>query len=284
MEDCGSKGWTRRDRTGRHPIRGNSWGDKALYRSRRTVPPLWRFNHCGTPPDEWWRACYTPDVGRTGCRRREVGIHIGLCRRGPNGLSYVLQLLDAHGVEIDEYAVSPQLLERVNQSALTRTDLLSFERMPPIRPSRWYDYIFDRHENWHNEGRLWQNFPHAIPFSIIDPRIVDLALSFWKAPDERLLTAYRRLEDLIRKRTGLTEHGSKLFSQAFLPQDPKLHWPGRTSSEQTARGNLFVGAFGAFRNPRTHRELQEDTDDQLAEFLLVNQLYRLEREAEPKPS
>ena len=47
----------------------------------------------------------------------------------------------------------------------------------------------------------------VVPFAIVDGRLVDLALSFWEEPDHRLVTGYRRLEDIVRERTGLQEHG-----------------------------------------------------------------------------
>jgi len=42
--------------------------------------------------------------------------------------------------------------------------------------------------------------------------------------------------------------------------------------------NLFTGAFGAHRNPRAHKELTSQNEELLAEFLLLNHLYRLERD------
>jgi hypothetical protein len=42
---------------------------------------------------------------------------------------------------------------------------------------------------------------------------------------------------------------------------------------------LFTGAFMAYRNRRAHRELRDDRDGQLREFLLLNQLYVLENES-----
>jgi uncharacterized protein (TIGR02391 family) len=108
---------------------------------------------------------------------------------------------------------------------------------------------------------------------------MDLALTFWTDPDQRLVKAYRRLEDVIRERTGLEEHGAKLFGDAFQSKPPKLAWDGIPAKEQAARANLFAAAFGVYRNPRGHKERDEKLTDLLAEFLLANELYRLERQA-----
>ena len=111
----------------------------------------------------------------------------------------------------------------------------------------------------------------------VDGRIIDLATSFWEGPDERLLIGYRRLEDIVRKRTGINEHGAKLFSQAFGGPSAKLGWKDLDGGERAGRASLFTAAFMAYRNPRAHREVEGDANDQLAEFLLLNHLYRLEK-------
>jgi hypothetical protein len=97
----------------------------------------------------------------------------------------------------------------------------------------------------------------------------------------RVKEAAKKLDaiELVRKRTGLDEHGSKLFSQAFLGNASVLCWKGLDVNEQTGRGNMFTAAYMAYRNPRAHREVNDGTAGQLAEFLLLNHLYILEREA-----
>jgi uncharacterized protein (TIGR02391 family) len=207
------------------------------------------------------------------------GFSSGYSGEGPRTLSYVLEVLRALQVEIDEYDVTEDVLHRIDASALTQEDLQWIKESQPVRPPRWYSYVWDRHEDMHKAGQLWKEFPNTVPLSIIDTYIVDLAISFWSAPDERLLTGYRRLEDNVRERTGIPEHGAKLFSQAFLGPNAKLHWADASGAERDGRANLFAGAFMAFRNPRAHREREDDPADQLADFLLLNQLFRLEREA-----
>jgi hypothetical protein len=108
---------------------------------------------------------------------------------------------------------------------------------------------------------------------------MDLAISFWKDPDDRLLKGYRRLEDMIRERIQTHEHGTKLLSEAFVGNNPKLTWKNIDDAEKIGRGNLFTAAFMAHRNPRAHRVLKTYRDAQLSEFLLLNHLYRLESES-----
>jgi hypothetical protein len=207
------------------------------------------------------------------------GFASGYIGKGSSGFSYVLQLLRAHGAEIEEYEVRRDLIDRLDSSCLTHVDLDRLELAHPVRPPRWHDYIHERDWGIEKEGKLWREFPYIIPLAIIDYRIVDLAKSFWQSPDEKLLIGYRRLEDIVRRRTGLNEHGSKLFSRAFSGSDAKLIWKGLNNAEQAGRAGLFTSAYLAFRNPRAHKEIKYDTQEALTEFLHLNHLYHLEQES-----
>jgi hypothetical protein len=213
----------------------------------------------------------------------KAGFTSGYLGEGPRGLSYVLQLLREHGAEIDEYHVDGALLDRLDQSALWASDLRMIDEAEPVRPMRWFDYVLDAHRAAGRAKTLWSEFPPVVPYAIIDPRLMDLALGFWDDPDARLTDAYRRLEDLVRARTGSDEHGAKLFEKAFRSGPAPLAWPGLLQAEIAARVDLFKSVFGVYRNPRFHRELRDQPDALLSELLLVNQLFRLEREAVEVP-
>lgn len=196
---------------------------------------------------------------------------------GPVSFSIALQLLDVHGVEIDEWIADAALIARLDQSALTAADLDQIRTAHGIRPSRWPEYILDQHRKQANDGTLWREFSSVIPFSIVDRRLVDLAIKFWDDADSNLSRGYRRLEDIVRARTGLIESSTKLFSRAFGGKDPVLTWTTSDEGERTGRLNLFTGAYMAYRNPRAHQENPQS--ELLAEFLILNQLFRLEGEA-----
>jgi hypothetical protein len=93
------------------------------------------------------------------------------------------------------------------------------------------------------------------------------------------MAGYRRLEDIVRHRTSIDEHGTKLFSQAFAPKDGKLSWRRISESERVGRMSLFTGAYLAYRNRRAHRESRDNRQKLLVEFLLLNHLYLLERDS-----
>lgn len=207
------------------------------------------------------------------------GFGSGYAGEGARTFSYVLGLFDYYDIEIEEHDVRKDLIARLDLSALTIGDLEKLKDARPIRPSRWRDYEFK--DDWErNLGAFWQEFPPVIPFSIIDERITDLAMKFIERPDEILLSGYRRLEDIVRQRTGSKEHNTNLFQEAFLSNPPKLKWNNVNDAEKKGRGMLFTAAYMAHRNPRAHKELKESIDHQLGEFLLLNHLYTLEKEAE----
>lgn len=205
------------------------------------------------------------------------GFASGYGGEGPSALSAVLQLFLLHGVDVDDIEVDGLMIERIDQSGLASNDLERLTTARPSRPSRWIQYISEADMGRAKVGMLGSEFWPIIPFAIVDPRIMDLAEDFWADPDARLMTAYRRLEDIVRQRTGLQEHNAKLFSSAFSGDAAPLTWSAPDKAERQGRANLFSAVFMAYRNPRAHRELR--TPEAVSEFLLVNQLFKLEREA-----
>ena len=207
-----------------------------------------------------------------------AGFTSGYGGEGPHTFSYTLRLLNLHGIDIEEYIISKDFYIRVNEGAITTQDIESLDKMRPVRPGYyWCDYM--KYHNSDNPSALWKEFPSIIPFAVIDYRLSDLALKFHINPDECLLSGYRRLEDSLRERTNLTDHGAKLFSKCFLDENPWLTWEGLPKGECKGRGNLFTSAFMAFRNPRAHKESTHSSQAYLMEFLLLNQLFSLENEA-----
>jgi hypothetical protein len=203
---------------------------------------------------------------------------------GPHGFSYVLQVLERHRAQIEEYGVDSALLDRLDRSALSNDDLEALETSKPRWPSRWHDYIDEKHFKQAHDGTLWHDeFPSVIPFAVVDPRIMDLALEFWTNPDSSLLNGYRRLEDIVRERTGITHPGTKLFSQAFNPDGGALTWKEADDGELAGRMQLFTGTYAAHRNPRAHMEPKGRYTELLRDFLLLNHLYALEKDAIPNP-
>ena len=206
------------------------------------------------------------------------GFSSGYAGEGPRGLATALKLLDRHKVEIEEYEVDLLLMDRLGCSSLLQRDINQLEQQRPVRPLRWHDYMYEQGEKRATK-EISRQYPLSIPFALIEERIIDLAVNFYENEDASIISAYRRLEDILRKRTGFPGEGTKLFSKAFLADDCPLRWDVPDDGEQKGRGNLFNAIYMAFRNARVHRESERDLGSELREFLLINELYRLESEA-----
>ncbi|MFW1946453.1 TIGR02391 family protein [Acinetobacter bereziniae] len=209
------------------------------------------------------------------------GFTSGYSGEGPKGLATALTILNRHEIETEEILIASKMMNKLNSSSLSDGDIDFIFKQKIIRPIRLHDYIYSFRNEVSTTFSLKRYYPLELPYSIIDERIFDLALLFKNDPDSALLKAYKRLEDIVRTRTGLSEHSSKLFSQAFLPPKACLTWKLPDNSEIDGRANLFTNTYKAFRNARTHREKDEDQIHQFREFLLVNELYLLEKEAVP---
>lgn len=234
----------------------------------------------------------------------KTGFRSGYPGEGPRGLAMALLLLKRHCDCVDEFDVSSSFLERLDSSCLLQSDFVTLERLSPVRPVRYHDYIYDRldlDDEDHLDGLLEQAqdlfgaritrifrsdhvlnslFPSEIPFSILDERIVDLAFKFKTDPDAAILSGYKRLEGIIRERVGGTDRtGSKLIGDAFLKGPGTLYWDGLHDTEQRGRVQIFAGAFMSFRNRRAHNEVELSDKEELREFLLVNELFLQERAA-----
>lgn len=209
------------------------------------------------------------------------GFSSGYVGEGPHGFATVLHTLDAFGVEIDECVVSRAVMSRIESSNLTERDMSEITEAPPRRPTRWHDYVYAAKGLGNRLASEPGLFPSVMPWYLIDDRLLDMAHRFRQAPGEAIFGGFKRLEDILRQRTGLDDHGAKLFSKSLLQDDSVLWWKDMDTTEQKARAALFTATFGAFRNPRAHRELAVHND--LAEFLALNQLYLLEGEAEKRP-
>ncbi|TKR33536.1 TIGR02391 family protein [Luteimonas gilva] len=205
------------------------------------------------------------------------GFTSGYSGEGPRGLAAALLALHEFGVAVEEVDVSRGILDRLGRSAMTNKDIQIIEESKAIRPTRWYDYIYDVTDAIEKKSSANEFFPPLIPFRLIDSRIMDLAIRFQKEPDAAIMTGYRRLEQILASKCGLVGAvGSKLFAKAFQVDGSLLFWEGVDEGEAKGRASLFIGAYSAFRNRRAHAELSHRLEDDIREFLLLNQLYVLE--------
>lgn len=208
------------------------------------------------------------------------GFASGYSGEGPKALSTAIELLERHSIDIEEHEVNEKFMDRLEQSCLLQSDIKNIKSAHPIRPRRIVDYrFFSNDDVTRSAAYLAHCLPTGVPFGLIDNRIMDLAVAFHEDEDRAIVTAYRRLENIVRDRTNISESGSKLFSKAFLSEDSPLTWKVEDSNEAIGRGTMFTAVFRAFRNARMHREQRQSRNESLRELLLVNELFLLESKA-----
>ncbi|TYP93527.1 Protein of unknown function (Hypoth_ymh) [Fodinibius salinus] len=199
---------------------------------------------------------------------------------GATAFSFILALLDKLEIDVSEISVSEDFLSRLDASALTKDDIERIEKSESAQAVNWGDYVLKEHLDLDLNKTLNQKIAPILPLGLIEPRLLDLASKFRESPNEQIFQGYKRLEDVVRERTGIEEHGSKLFSKSFLEEDSVLYWPDINTAEQKGRAQIFVGVYMAFRNPKAHREQRQSLSDQISEFLLLNKLFQLEAESD----
>ncbi len=205
------------------------------------------------------------------------GFASGYNGEAPKGYAFVLNLLRNYTDSINEYIVSKTIFERISNSSLTMKDLEYINSIKPVRPARWYDSFYTHKEH---DCNIFSEFPLTIPMALLDARLIELALDFDKSPDNAIMGAYRKLESIVKERTGLNnESGVKLFAKAFQGDDSVLYWENLDSGESKGRASLFTSVFMAYRNNRAHQEPSHNLSDDIREFMLINQLFVLESEA-----
>lgn len=218
------------------------------------------------------------------------GFGSGYSGEGPTALAAALLLLQAANWDLDEVDVTADLMERLSYSALTNSDIESTMANRPVRPQRWYDYIYDVSPIPGHASTVWQSLEPVLPLALLDPRLVPMARSLPEQPDKAILDGFRLLEDCVRSRARLDEHGTKLFQLAFGGDKSVLIWSRLSaiedgpaepipSSEQNGRMQLFCGAFQAFRNPRAHHSPDDDCREAMRQFMVLNHLFLLEATA-----
>tara|TARA_R110002111_G_scaffold120260_3_gene183338 strand:+ start:5866 stop:6753 length:888 start_codon:yes stop_codon:yes gene_type:complete len=216
-----------------------------------------------------------------------TGFRSGYGGEGCKGLSKALQLLIRHNAEVEEYEIKLEVMNRLDHQCLLSSDIESIKSSTSVSSNKYYDYIFydtKLAKNIFGDRELNSLFPSVVPLSIIDTRILDLALNLDEHPDASLLSGYRRLEGLVREKhaefKGLS--AAKLFSKAYQGENSFLEWPDVDKSEAEGRASLFIGVFKSYRNKRSHHEQSDETGGALREFLLLNELFILESQARLK--
>ena len=200
-----------------------------------------------------------------------------------NGLASSLQLFSRHNIHLEEVKISNKLMKKLNQAALSNRDLVNILNAQYVRPIRLYDYIYNIYKTTNYQHSNDRYYPNILPFHLIDSRIFDLALKFNDDPNYSILNAYTRLEDIVKVK--INDHNlfsNNLLKTAFITDKQRKSiylWDVNNEKVSNALGCLFTNIFTAYRNERAHSEVDKPHSDQVREFLLINELYLLEKNA-----
>lgn len=116
------------------------------------------------------------------------------------------------------------------------------------------------------------------PQTLLHPEIRANALPLYergpKYFETSVFQAFKSVEVAVREAAGLPDSliGIKLMNQAFGPTG-KLRDPNGESGEEEGVRNVFAGAIAAYKNPASHREVeQRDPKSVLRALLLASEL------------
>ncbi|MDP3395670.1 MAG: TIGR02391 family protein [Methanoregula sp.] len=97
------------------------------------------------------------------------------------------------------------------------------------------------------------------------------------AYDSAVFEAFRELEIFIREAGGFssTDFGEKLIRKAFDENSGSLTDLNQPKPERLALQNLFVAAYGSYRNPQSHRNVSIDQAEAVEMIMLASHLYKI---------
>ncbi len=87
--------------------------------------------------------------------------------------------------------------------------------------------------------------------------------------DTAVFEAMKAVEVAVREAAGYTDadHGVDMLARAFHEEKGPLRDPNMQPAERSARRSLFIGAFGSYKNPHSHRNIALDDPDETAELI-----------------
>jgi uncharacterized protein (TIGR02391 family) len=158
----------------------------------------------------------------------------------------------------------------------------------PSSPQGEFYVITPRGAALANEGALKAYQDAAkFPKRLIDPHIADKAwLNFTAGDyDTAVFQAFKEVEIAVRTAAaGVPDkfHGVDLMRRAFGPGGP-LADSSAPVAEQEGLASLFVGAFGAYRNPHSHRAVSIEAQEAMELLVFATHLFRIARARKAAP-
>ena len=118
-----------------------------------------------------------------------------------------------------------------------------------------------------------------LPETYVHPLIVKNSFGLLKSGEleSAVLKAYKILETRIRKKIGGApdEIGVNLIRRAFHPENGPLSDHGLPRAEREAFSNYIAGAFGFYKNPCSHRDVEMDHISAFDRIVVASDLLKI---------
>ncbi|MCL4385696.1 MAG: TIGR02391 family protein [Cyanobacteria bacterium] len=191
-------------------------------------------------------------------------------------LNNVLGGLERQYKDLNFYKISVVISE--SWSWLEREVLIALDP-DNISSSQWF--IISR------KGKKLKNatdfkkyhFGNLLPRENLNPTLLQKVRPVFIRGDYEtaVLLAFREVEIQIRNSSKLTSfYGTDLARKAFDADSGPLTDPSLPKTEREAMAHLFAGCIGLFKNPVSHRNIDFENPNEVAELILFsNYLLRL---------
>lgn len=125
-----------------------------------------------------------------------------------------------------------------------------------------------------------------LPTTYVHPEIIQKSFSLLNSGEleSAVLQAFKTIETKIRRIIGADpeETGVKLIRKAFNPDHGALTDRVLPRAEQEAFANYIAGAFGYYKNPCSHRDVEMDYISAFERIVVASDLLKIVESAEKK--
>lgn len=126
----------------------------------------------------------------------------------------------------------------------------------------------------------------VLPETYVHPTIIKKSFSLLKSGEfeSAVLQAFKCIETSIRKKikADAEEVGVKLIRKAFNPDNGELTDYELPKAEREAFANYIAGAFGYYKNPCSHRDVELDFVSTFDRIVVASDLLKVIDKAEKK--
>lgn len=113
---------------------------------------------------------------------------------------------------------------------------------------------------------------HLLPKENLDKKLLNKVYSLFISGDydTAVFQAFKEVEVRVRAKAKLSNslYGVDLMRKAFEVNNGPLTNKNTVMSERQAVSDLFAGSIGSFKNPSSHREVDFDNPNEVAEIIL----------------